>query len=96
MLHSECEAVDYLSLAAHTEFELAGGGSLESAWFVLGGRAVSEIGAAQPVQPGDLILAPASSRVRFRVGAEGLELLWIAVLPAALSRGLPSRRPTVG
>jgi hypothetical protein len=92
MLHSECEAVDYVLVPANTEFEPSGTEGTESAWFVLGGSA--ELGTEQ-VSAGHVILSPASARTRFVAGPDGVELLWIAVLPDEVSRALPARKPVV-
>jgi hypothetical protein len=92
MLHSECEAVDHVLVPANTEFEPSGTEGTESAWFVLGGSA--EVG-AELVSAGQVILSPASSGARFVAGPDGVELLWIVVLPAEVSRALPVRKPVV-
>lgn len=93
MLYSECEAVEHWTLAPHSELGLRGREGVESAWFVLDGAGTTSDG--MRLQPGDLVLAPASSAVRLEAGGEGLELLWLAVYPDAVTKALPVRRPAV-
>jgi hypothetical protein len=100
MLHSECDAVDYLALDVGTEFALRGLDSSEGAWLVLSGGGVVRYVSA-PVarwallRPGDLVLAAISADVALRAGANGLGLLWLDLTPAAVSDALPARRPVV-
>lgn len=97
MLHSECEAIDHVRVSAHTEFGPPGTHGVESLWFVIGGAGAllggSSAREGNGVRPGQLVLVPAGSSVRLRAGDEGLELLWLAVLPAKVSQALPVRKP---
>lgn len=94
MLHSECESIDHVRVPAHAEFAPRDARGVESVWFVLGG-AGSMLTAqdGNPVRPGHLVLVPAACPVRFLAGDDGLELLWLAVLPEEVSRLLPARKP---
>lgn len=94
MLHSETESVDHLRLAAHTDFDLGGREGIETAWLVVAGQGlVLDENTESAVRAGDVVLAPAGRAVGFRAGAVELELVWLAVLPSALSHVLPERRP---
>ncbi|OJH40660.1 cupin domain-containing protein [Cystobacter ferrugineus] len=97
MLHSECEALDYVRLAPGTEFALRGREGTESAWFVIAGAgrllAPDSEPAERPIGAGDLVLLPAGADARITSGSAGLELLWLAVMPHAITQSLPMRRP---
>jgi hypothetical protein len=91
MLHSECEAIDLVRLPPGAVFAPAGTEGVESAWFVVaGGGTVDGVG---PARTGDVVLVPARCPVRLDAGPDGLDLVWIAVLPADVSRALPPRVP---
>jgi len=91
MLYSECEAIDYVRLPAGTAFDLAGRSGVESVWVALAGTgAVPTVG---PLAPGDVLLAPDDGAVLIAAGQEGLELLYVRILPRAVSAVLPERRP---
>ncbi|MEJ2858349.1 MULTISPECIES: cupin domain-containing protein [unclassified Saccharothrix] len=49
---------------------------------------------SRAVGVGDVVLVPAGG-ARLVAGPEGLEFLWVAVLPAAVSGALPPRSPVV-
>ncbi|MFI9818100.1 cupin domain-containing protein [Saccharothrix variisporea] len=98
MLHSETESVDHVRLPAGAVFAPPGTDGVESAWLVLrGSGTVNETA----VGPGDVVLVPAGGALRaggeqpaaLEAGAGGLEFLWVAVLPAAVSDVLPPRSP---
>ncbi|WNG36967.1 cupin domain-containing protein [Archangium violaceum] len=97
MLHSECESFDYVRLAPGTEFALRGREGTESAWFALAGTGQllepNPESKGRPIVTGDLVLLPAGSEMRLASGANGLELLWLSVMPRAISQSLPMRRP---
>ncbi len=97
MLHSECDSVDYVRLSPGTEFALRGREGTESAWFALAGSGwLLEPGskpAGRPIGSGELVLLPAGAEACLASGDDGLELLWLAVLPRAISQSLPRRRP---
>jgi mannose-6-phosphate isomerase-like protein (cupin superfamily) len=97
MLYSECESIDHVRLGPHAVLGPRGREGVESAWFVLDGEGTTSHagGEAIPVRPGDLVLAPASAEIGLEAGGAGLELLWLAVYPEAVSRALPPRRPAV-
>lgn len=97
MLHAECESLDYVRLSPGTEFALRGHEGTESAWFVIAGsgRLLGPAPAStkRPLEAGELILLPAGAEFRLVSGNGGLELLWLAVMPRAISQSLPTRRP---
>ncbi|WP_158886765.1 cupin domain-containing protein [Amycolatopsis anabasis] len=95
MLYSECEAFDHLRLPPGGELGPRGREGIESAWFVLGGAGTARGASSRELRPGDLVLAPADASVTLVAGDEGLELLWLAVLPEAVTRALPARKPAV-
>ena len=96
MLHSECEAVDYLRLAPGATRNGRGQLGVEEVWFVLRGEGEFHEGARRPValRPGDLVLYSGGTRGWLRNGsASPLELLAFALLPAAVTAQLPARSP---
>ena len=99
MLHSECEAIDYLELAPRAVVTAGGRSGTEEAWYVLDGRAQfdSETSECQLAGRGDLVLAPAGtpSAVRNPSADTSAALLLIAVLPPAVTDRLPRRRPAI-
>ncbi|KFA94100.1 cupin domain-containing protein [Archangium violaceum] len=97
MLHSECDSVDYVRLSPGTEFALRGREGTESTWFVLAGSGLlreqgSEAG-ERTLDAGELVLLPTGADARITSGADGLELLWLVVMPRSISQSLPMRRP---
>ena len=99
MLHSECEAFDYVRLSPGACYDLSGREGAEAAWYVLRGP-LDLLGAAgfadlapHTLVEGDLVLAPDSRQVHLHGGPLGAELLCLSVLPRALAERLPSRRP---
>lgn len=90
MVHSECEAIDHVLVPANAEFAPSGTEGVESAWLVISGAARAD---DHDVEAGDVILAPTATR--FTAGPDGVELVWIAVLPDEVSRMLPPRRPVL-
>ncbi len=99
MLHSECESFDYVRLAPGTSFELRGREGTENAWFTVSGSGkLSEPGAEQAeraLKVGDLVLLPAGKEIRLTSEGNGLELLWLTVLPRVVINALPERRPEI-
>lgn len=96
MLHSECEAFDYLWLAPGVVRDGRGRQGVEEAWFVLSGEGEFLDGAdrALPLRAGDLVLRPGGTGGWLcSSSATPLELLTFAVLPAAVTERLPARRP---
>jgi hypothetical protein len=93
MLHSECESFDYVRVAPGTELALRGREGTESAWFVIAGsgRLLEPTGCC--LRAGELLLLSSGQEGRLVGGEEALELLWLAVLPRAVSQRLPPRRP---
>jgi mannose-6-phosphate isomerase-like protein (cupin superfamily) len=98
MLHSECEAVDYLELSPRATVTMDGRSGAEEAWYVLDGQA--EFGdpttdRLQRVAAGHLALRPAgaSPMVRNASSDTPLRLLLVSVLPRAASDRLPRRSP---
>ncbi|GAA3849621.1 hypothetical protein GCM10022243_14450 [Saccharothrix violaceirubra] len=88
MVHSECEAVDLVSLPPGSTFAPPGRDGVESAWFVVRGSGSAD---GLPVRTGDVVLA--ATPTRLAAGSAGLDVLWVAVLPAAVSALLPRRSP---
>lgn len=95
MLHSECEAFDYLRLAPGAVRDGRGQEGVEEAWFVLGGEGEFLDGVDRSVRlrAGDLVLRPGTGGWLRSSSAVSLELLTFAVLPAAVTTLLPARRP---
>lgn len=98
MLHSECEAVDYLELAPRATVTVDGRSGTEEAWYVLEGCAEfgdSTTGQLQRVAARHLALRPAStsSVVRNASSDTSLRLLLVVVLPREVSDRLPRRSP---
>jgi mannose-6-phosphate isomerase-like protein (cupin superfamily) len=96
MLFSECESFDYVRLAPGAVLDERGRGDVEEVWFVLRGRGEFLLDGepALPVDEGHLVCCPHGTGGRWR-GAEGspLELLLLALMPASVSRRLPTRTP---
>jgi hypothetical protein len=98
MLHSECEAVDYLELPPAAMVATNGRQGTEEAWYVLDGHAEfvdPSTGHVQRAAAGHLALRPAdtSSIVRNVSSDTPLRLLLVVVLPRAVSDRLPGRSP---
>ncbi|MGH3816028.1 MAG: cupin domain-containing protein [Pseudonocardiaceae bacterium] len=96
MLHSECEAFDYLRLAPGAVRDGRGREGVEEAWFVLSGEGEFLDGADRSslLRAGDLVLRPGATGGWLRSSsATSLELLTFAVLPAAVTEQLPARKP---
>lgn len=98
MLHSECEAVDYLELSPRARVTMAGRSGTEEAWYVLEGCAEFSnpiTGLLQRVTAGHLALRPAgmSPIVRNASSDTPLRLLLVVVLPPAVSDRLSRRSP---
>jgi hypothetical protein len=96
MLHCECEAIDYMRLGLGAVRDGRGRSGVEEAWFVLDGHGHFRDDADRwiPVRPGDLVLWAGGPGGWLRSDTESsLELLGLAVLPAAVSRQLPVRSP---
>ncbi len=97
MLHSECEAFDYLRLAPASLFRPAGVEGTESALFVLEGTATltnpSMTADAAELDGGSLVFVSPSTDIVLRAGPMGVELLWLEMLMAATISALPRRRP---
>ncbi|KQV04504.1 MULTISPECIES: hypothetical protein [unclassified Kitasatospora] len=99
MLHSETEAVDHVRLSPGACYDLAGRAGTEAAWYVLRGPVALLDCPEQPqhlLAEGDLLLAPEGGRVHLHGGPLGAELLCLTVLPDAVSRELPDRKPEIG
>lgn len=96
MLHSECEAFDYLRLPPGATRDGRGREGIEEAWFVLSGAGRFHDAAdhSVPLRPGDLVLWSGGSGGSLHSGStSALELLGFAVLPAAVTARLPVRSP---
>lgn len=100
MLHSECESFDHVRLAAGTEFALCSRHATEQVWFTLGGAGEVSSGPGytpgHPLREGDLVIAPhGEDQVVLRAGPSGLDVLWLTVLPSAVTATLPGRKPVI-
>lgn len=101
MVHSECESFDHLHLAPGTEFALHGRAGTEQVWFTLRGTGQLSNGPgdtiSHPVRAGDLVLTghDGGEQAVLRAGATGLDVLWLSVWPAAVTRALPARKPVM-
>jgi hypothetical protein len=95
MLHSECEAFDYLRLSPGACYEPAGRSGTEAAWYVLRGPLdlIPAAGPPRTLVEGDLLLAPDGDGVRLHSGRLGAEVLCLSLLPEPLSMWLPARKP---
>lgn len=96
MLHSECEAFDYLQLAPGAVRDGRGREGIEEAWFVLSGEGelLGDRDCSFPLRAGDLVLRPRGSGGWLRSSATTpLELLSLAMLPPSVTEQLPARRP---
>ena len=100
MLHSECESFDHVRLAPGSEFALCGGDAIEQVWFTLRGtgevRSGSVDASRHPMRAGELVIAPHDGdQVVLWAGSAGLDVLWLTVLPAAVTATLPARKPVI-
>ncbi|WP_410650253.1 cupin domain-containing protein [Amycolatopsis sp. cmx-4-54] len=96
MLHSECEAFDYLRLPPGGTRDGRGRDGVDAVWFVLDGEGEFRGGAEDsvPLRPGDLVLWSGGTRGSVHNPSSGnLELLSFAVLPTAVTDRLPARIP---
>ncbi len=100
MLHSECESFDHVQLAPDTEFALCGRYATEQVWFTL--RGTGEVnsgpgyGTGRPLQQGDLVISPhGGDQLVLHAGSAGLDVLWLTVLPSAVTATLPGRKPVI-
>lgn len=96
MLFSECESFDYVRLSPGSVLDERGRGDIEEAWFVVRGNGeFAEDGKAPvPVREGQLVCFAHSAGGQWRSAEDSpLELLLLALMPAAVSRRLPTRTP---
>ncbi|MBW4722183.1 cupin domain-containing protein [Saccharothrix obliqua] len=94
MLHSECEAVDYLRLPPGATRDGRGRDGVDVVWFVLSGQGrFSDGNRSVELNPGDLLLSTGGSRGKLHSAAAPLELLSLTVLPTAVTERLPARVP---
>lgn len=92
---SETEAFDYLRLAPGEEIDSRGRRGNEEAWFVFhgAGELIDHDGVARPLHPYSLVACPLNSGTRLRAGAQGMEILLVAVIPDHLATTMPTRLP---
>jgi hypothetical protein len=92
---SETEAFDYLRLPAGEEIGSRGRRGNEEAWFVSSGdgELIDRDGLARPLHRCTLAACPLNSGTRLRAGAEGMEVVLVAVIPENLSTVMPARLP---
>ncbi len=100
MLHSECESFDHVRLPPGTEFSLCSRHGTEQVWFTLRGAGEVSSGpghaTGHPLRKDDLVIAPhGDAQVVLRAGSAGLDLLWLTVLPSAVTVALPGRKPVI-
>lgn len=99
MLYSECEAVDYLRLRPGTEFVLRGRRGTGGALFVVSGEGMLHdpglTQSAAMLATHDVVLLAHDEELVLLASKGGMELLWLAVTPHALTRILPHRRPAI-
>nr|ACH85574.1 CetK2 [Actinomyces sp. Lu 9419] len=96
MLFSECESFDYVRLAPGAVLDERGRGDIEEAWFVLSGSGEFAADGQAPLRlsEGQLVLCSHGTTGRWRGSADSpLELLVLALMPASVSRRLPTRTP---
>jgi mannose-6-phosphate isomerase-like protein (cupin superfamily) len=97
MLFSECESFDYVRLAPGSVLDERGRGDIEEAWFVVSGSGefADEGTAPLPVHEGDLVFCAQAAGGQWRAAGDApLELLFLALMPASVSRRLPVRTPS--
>jgi hypothetical protein len=92
---SETEAFDYLRLTAGDEISSRGRRGTEEAWFILrgDGELIDRGGLTHPLHRYTLAACPLDSGTRLRAGAQGMEILLLAVIPKHLSAAMPARLP---
>ncbi|WP_394825685.1 cupin domain-containing protein [Pendulispora albinea] len=96
MLHSECEAIDYLRLPPGVTRDGRGREGVEAAWFVLSGcgRFTDGEERSVPLQPGDLLFwSGGTSGSVHSDSTTALELLSLTMLPTEVTGRLPARIP---
>jgi hypothetical protein len=96
MLHSECEAFDYLRLPPGATRDGRGREGVVTVWFVLSGegRFFDSADHSVPLRPGDLVLWSGGTGGSLHSGGtSALEMLSFAVLPTAVTDQLPARIP---
>jgi redox-sensitive bicupin YhaK (pirin superfamily) len=94
MLHSECEAVDLLSLRPGAGTEHRASDDVDEAVYVLDGTGTLTVdGESRPVSAGRLALLRHDAGAVITAGPDGLRLLSVRVLPRAVSEALPPRVP---
>lgn len=101
MLHSECEAVDFIRLEPGSYLDLDSADGIEEFLLVLRGSVTLSFFDEAPTGPGrprelsarTAVLAPHGSSLRVRANVEDVELLSIRGLPARVSAALPPRVP---
>ncbi|MET8090841.1 hypothetical protein [Micromonospora sp. NPDC005220] len=92
MLHSECQAIDHIRLAAGDHLDLTEAAGHETAWVVCRGRA-RLTGEPGELTAGDVVVVPVDARPSLTVLTGPVELLRVAVLADETARRLPRRRP---
>ncbi|WP_394825686.1 cupin domain-containing protein [Pendulispora albinea] len=96
MLFSECESFDYVRLEPGAVIDGRGRGDIEEAWFVLRGEGELVADGQLPLslREGQLVLCSHGAASRWRAATDSpLELLFLALMPASVSRQLPERTP---
>lgn len=92
---SETEAFDYLRLAPGDEISSRGRRGTEEAWFVFCGHGelIDRDGLVRPLHRYTVVACQLDSGTRLRAGAQGMEVLLLAVIPEHLSTVMPARLP---
>ncbi|MHA6761492.1 hypothetical protein [Streptacidiphilus sp. PAMC 29251] len=92
---SETEAVDHVLLAPDAEIGDRGRAGTEEIWFVVngGGQLLRQDGTTAALTRDALAACTLNSGTRLRAGADGMELVLVAVAPPHLTSGMPRRLP---
>ncbi|MFF0146665.1 hypothetical protein ATK36_0839 [Amycolatopsis sulphurea] len=95
MLHSECEAVDYVRVPPGGTRDGRGREGVETAWFVVAGQGRFDdcSGRSVPLRAGDVLLSAGAPGTVRNDAAGDLELLALTVLAATVADQLPARIP---
>ena len=97
MLFSECESFDFVRLAPGAVVDERGRDDIEEAWFVLRGSAEFIDDGKDPLLAGegDVVFCSHAASGQWRnAGDSPLEMLFLALMPASVSRRLPTRTPS--
>lgn len=91
MLHSECEAVDLVVLAAGESLSRRGRDGIGEVWYLLSGAATT--GDGTPVAAGSAVVITPDDRSTSLTANAATRLVTVSVLPDRTAARLPRRRP---